>query len=160
LVVDDNATHRHILEEMLRNWRMSPTVTGSAQEALAELRRAAEAGEPYPLLLVDAVMPTPDGFALAEDVKSMLARQPGLAGPTIMMLAPAGTPGGLERCREVGASASLLKPIKQSELLNTILDLLSTAPVRRAPAGVAEAAPGAQRPLRVLLAEDNLVNQR
>jgi CheY-like chemotaxis protein/HPt (histidine-containing phosphotransfer) domain-containing protein len=161
LVVDDNATHRHILEEMLRNWRMSPTVIGSAREALAELRRATEAGEPYPLLLVDAVMPSPDGLALVEDVKSMLARQPGQAGPTIMMLAPAGKPGSVERCRQVGASASLLKPIKQSELLNTILDLLSTVPARRAaPAGAAEPPPSWRRPLRVLLAEDNLVNQK
>jgi CheY-like chemotaxis protein/HPt (histidine-containing phosphotransfer) domain-containing protein len=78
-----------------------------------------------------------------------------------MMLAPAGKPGSVERCREVGASASLLKPIKQSELLNTILDLLSTVPARRAAqAGAVEPAPGARRPLRVLLAEDNSVNQR
>src|SRR5262249_42712420 len=85
LVVDDNATHRAILEEMLRNWRMAPTVVDSAEAALAEMGRAAEAGQRYPLLLADAVMPTPDGFALAEQVRA----RPGLVGSIIMMLAPA-----------------------------------------------------------------------
>jgi CheY-like chemotaxis protein len=160
LVVDDNATNRHILEEMLANWRMRPTAVSGGREALAELKRAA-AGEPYPLLLVDAQMPDMDGFALAEQVRA----HPELAGATIMMLVSADRPGNFERCRAAGISAYLLKPLKQSELLNTIQDVLSACGVprlmeagRRAPPEP-KVTPSA-RPLRVLLAEDNAINQQ
>jgi CheY-like chemotaxis protein len=161
LVVDDNATNRHILEEMLANWRMRPTAMPCGREALAELKRAAAADEPYPLLLIDAVMPDMDGFALAEQVRS----HPELAGATIMMLVSADRQGNAERCRAAGISAYLLKPLKQSELLNTIQDVLSACGVpqlmeagRRAPPEP-KVTPSAA-PLRVLLAEDNAINQQ
>jgi PAS domain S-box-containing protein len=183
LVVDDNLTHRQILQEMLSNWRMCPTVVGSASEAAAELRRVAKAGAPYPVLLVDAVMPTTDGFALAEELRRCEELRAGLAGPTIMMLEAgvkyldlgADASGRAvrkderERMAELGVSASLMKPLKQSELLNTILDLLSASKAGEGGAnrnGGACRAPEApsprkgQRCLRVLLAEDNNVNQR
>jgi PAS domain S-box-containing protein len=160
LVVDDNVTHGDILREMLGNWHLRPTVVTSAEAALEELRRARAAGEPYPLMLLDAVMPGPDGFALAEGLRA----QPGLVGTTIMMLAPTGRPGGVERCREAGISAALLKPIKQSELLNLILDELAAAGITSSrparPAAERTERPQAVRPLRVLLAEDSTVNQR
>jgi PAS domain S-box-containing protein len=177
LVVDDNATHRAVLAEMLRSWRMRPTAVASSAAALEELRRAASAGEPYPLLMLDAVMPPPDGWDLA----AQLQGQPGLVGATVMMLAPAGRPGGAERCREVGARGALIKPLKQSELLNTILDVLSTphGQLGGGSNGAGSAGPPAGRPprarvgpdgkppdlpalppLRVLLAEDSHVNQR
>src|SRR5205814_11025 len=85
LVVDDNATNRRVLEEQLRHWEARPTVVDGGPAALAELRRAAAAGEPYPLLLVDALMPGMDGFALVEKVRC----EPNLAGPAIMMLTSA-----------------------------------------------------------------------
>jgi PAS domain S-box-containing protein len=160
LVVDDNATHGAILREMLVNWRMLPTVVDSASAALAELERAAGAGEPYPLMLLDAVMPSRDGFALAED----LQRRPGLVGATIMMLAPAARPGAHDRFREAHVSASLMKPLKQSELLNTILDLLSVKEGEAAGRPLREPGrevhPPSLRSLHVLVAEDSPVNQR
>jgi PAS domain S-box-containing protein len=166
LLVDDNATHREILQEMFTGWRMEATAVGSAGRALEELRRAARAGEPYQVLLADAVMPPPDGFELAEQVRN----EPGLVGTTILMLGSSLSPaqGGArassaERCREVGVRASIMKPIKQSELLDTILSAVSTAPVRvgRRSHGARASAPLPKlAPLRVLLAEDNVVNQR
>jgi two-component system sensor histidine kinase/response regulator len=158
LVVDDNATHRLILREMLDNWRMCPTVLGSTAEALDELRRAARAGTPYPVALIDAVMPPPDGFALAETMHA----EPGLAGGVIIMLTPTARAASGERCRELGIEGSLLKPIKQSELLDTILHVINRVVAPPAPGVVA--APGDEvpklPPLSILLAEDALVNQR
>jgi PAS domain S-box-containing protein len=161
LVVDDNATHRAVLEEMFRCWRMRPKAVSSASAALEELRRAAAAGEPYPLAMLDAVMPQLDGFALAEQLR----RESGLVGATVMMLAPTARAGGAERCRDLGVRASLMKPLKQSELLDTILDVLSKSAVSSRRAAVSrqrgEAADSpVLPPLRVLLAEDSLVNQR
>jgi PAS domain S-box-containing protein len=163
LVVDDNATHREILEEMLTNWRMKPTVTGSVQGALEEMHLAKNSGEPYPIMLLDAVMPGQDGFTLADQ----LAANPGLVGATIMMVAASGQPGGPERFRDSGVRAALMKPLKQSELLDTMLHVLATTQVPFPPGrkprldrqtGPEEAA--AVRPQRVLLAEDSPVNQK
>jgi len=160
LVVDDNATNRFILTEMLASWRMKPTAVEGAREALEELRRAANVGEPYPVVLLDSLMPEMDGFALAEQIRA----QSELVGATIMMLVSSDRQGSVERCREVGISACLMKPLKQSELLNTILDLLSTKEGRRTSSTVEalETTAGAvpERRLRILLAEDNTVNQR
>ncbi len=160
LIVDDNASNRLILSEMLSSWRMKPVAVEGGHQALRELRRAADNGEPYPLVLLDSRMPEMDGFALAEQIRS----QPDLAGDTIMMLVSSDRQGSGERCQECGIRACLMKPLKQSELLNTILDLLSTQDGRL---GIAESeaakAPipaGEERPLRILLAEDNTVNQR
>jgi CheY-like chemotaxis protein len=85
LVVDDNATNRRILEEMVTNWHMKPTVVEGGCSALTEMKRAAGAGQPYPLVLLDAMMPEMDGFCLAGQVQ----QQPELAGATIMMLSSA-----------------------------------------------------------------------
>ncbi|HWG42328.1 MAG TPA: PAS domain S-box protein [Gemmataceae bacterium] len=159
LVVDDNATNRLILTEMLTSWRMKPIAVEGAREAMEELRRAANAGEPYPVVLLDSQMPEVDGFALAEQIRT----QPELVGATIMMLVSSDRQGSMERCHEVGISACLMKPLKQSELLNTILDLLSTKEGRRTPRAavdLAEPPAGVERRLRILLAEDNMVNQR
>jgi PAS domain S-box-containing protein len=160
LVVDDNATNRLILSEMLVNWRMKPIAVEGARQALEELRRAANAGEPYPLVLLDSQMPDMDGFELAARVRN----QPELVGATIMMLVSSDRQGSDERCREVGISACLMKPLKQSELLNTILDVLSTKEGRRTRSTEAEplepSVAGVERRLCILLAEDNAVNQR
>jgi CheY-like chemotaxis protein/HPt (histidine-containing phosphotransfer) domain-containing protein len=125
------------------------------------MQRAAADGEPYPLVLLDSRMPEMDGFALAEQIR----RQPDLVGETIMMLVSSDAQKNNERCREVGIHACLMKPLKQSELLNTILELLSTrTPSQTRPVKVEptqpSAAEGGQRSLRILLAEDNTVNQR
>jgi signal transduction histidine kinase/CheY-like chemotaxis protein len=167
LVVDDNATNRRIFEEMLRNWGMRPVAVDGGEPALAALEGAAEAGEPFPLVLLDGHMPGMDGFAVAAQVR----RRPELAGITLLMLTSAGQPEDIARCQELGIRAYLTKPVKQSELLDAIFTALGTS------AGdVESAAPltlpsppgdggegrvrGRRRPLRVLLAEDNAINQK
>jgi two-component system sensor histidine kinase/response regulator len=157
LVVDDNATNRRILEEMLAQWRMRPRTAPSGAAALAELERAARRGRPYPLVLLDGNMPEMDGFALAAEMK----RRPRLAGASIMMLTSSARPGDRARCLELGVASYLTKPVKQSDLLDTITGVLasragSRAPRRKTASG---SRPRPARPLRVLVAEDNPVNQ-
>jgi CheY-like chemotaxis protein len=157
LAADDNETNRGILAEMLANWRMRPTAVGSGRAALAELKRAAAAGDPFPLVLLDAVMPDLDGFAVAQEIK----HDPALAGVTIMMLSSADGAGELARCRELGIAAYLRKPVKQSELLNAVLAALGklAAEPETAPAPPGIPAPGTLRGLRILVVEDNEFNQ-
>jgi signal transduction histidine kinase/DNA-binding response OmpR family regulator/HPt (histidine-containing phosphotransfer) domain-containing protein len=163
LVVDDNATNRRILEEVLRRWGMAPVAAAGGRAALAELHRAAAAGQPFRLVLLDAMMPEMDGFTLAEQI----GRHPELAGAVIMMLSSSDHPGDPERCRRLGLARYLTKPVKQSELLDAILDALPHQDAGATPAapaaGPAPPAPGSERPRpgwRVLLAEDNAVNQK
>ncbi|MDH3600641.1 MAG: ATP-binding protein, partial [Candidatus Tectomicrobia bacterium] len=134
LVVDDNATNRRILEEVLTNWHMQPTVVDSAQAALAALERAQNNGAPFALVLLDAMMPEMDGFTLAEQI----LQRPELAGATLMMLSSADQHRDAVRCRELGLAAYLTKPIKQSELQNTILTSLGAAPLKAEPAVIRE----------------------
>ena len=159
LVVDDNATNRRILQEMLTNWGMRPTVVEGGSAALAALERAHAAGEVFPLVLLDAMMPEMDGFELASRVRE----RPQLAGATLMMLSSADRREDAARCRDVGVAAYLTKPIRQSTLLDMIMTALGPkASVEDRPA---TSAPGAAEPpdrrrFRLLLAEDNAVNQR
>jgi CheY-like chemotaxis protein/HPt (histidine-containing phosphotransfer) domain-containing protein len=128
----------------------------SGRAALAELRRAAAARDPFPLVLLDAVMPDLDGFAVAQEIRN----DSSLAGATIMMLSSADRGGELARCRELGIVAYLRKPLKQSELLNAVLTALGMAAgleSASAPPGVS--APGGPQSLRILVVEDNEFNQ-
>jgi two-component system sensor histidine kinase/response regulator len=154
LVVDDHATNRRILEEVLVRWGLSPTVLAGGKAALAALEQAAQAGTPVPLVLLDAHMPEMDGFALAERIKEA----PELAGATIMMLSSAAQLGDAARCREVGIECYLTKPVKQSDLLRALQKALGSVPAnaRRPVVALQRSA----RPRRILLAEDNVVNQR
>jgi PAS domain S-box-containing protein len=156
LVVDDNATNRRLLEVLLRNWHMQPVAVDGAAEGLRALVRARAAGAPFPVALIDCRMPDMDGFALATRIK----QEPALTGCTILMLTSDDRPGDMARCRQLGIAAYLVKPIRQSELLDAIVTALgspSAEPARPAPAPPVRAAGGG---LRVLLAEDNQVNQR
>ncbi|HJS57683.1 MAG TPA: response regulator [Vicinamibacteria bacterium] len=154
LVVDDNATNRRILHEMLTHWRMRPTSVSGGREALDELEGAARRGKPYPLVLLDGQMPEMDGFALAEQIQ----RRPQLAGASIMMLTSGPRPGDRTRCVSLGVSAYLTKPIKQSDLLDTIMGVLGGEPTSQ-PEKAHGVRARAARTLRVLVAEDNAVNQ-
>jgi signal transduction histidine kinase/DNA-binding response OmpR family regulator len=158
LVVDDNATNRYILEEMLSNWHMAPTAVTGAKEALVNLARAQERAEPFPLVLLDAQMPEIDGFSLAEAIN----RNPEFDGATIMMLSSAGQSGDAARCRELGIAAYLTKPVKQSDLFNAILGALgapttSLDQIRKAPAIKRQQQNNRHS---ILLAEDHAVNQQ
>lgn len=155
LVVDDNETNRCILQEMLTNWGMVPTATADVPSALGILREAFLAGEMFPLVLTDANMPDQDGFTLAERVK----QDSELSSTVIMMLTSGDRPGDISRCNELSVAAYLLKPIKQSELFDAIVMALGVTAAedeyhadKRKPQEIP--------PLRVLLAEDSLVNQK
>jgi signal transduction histidine kinase/DNA-binding response OmpR family regulator len=152
LVVDDNAVNRRIVREMLVNWRMSPTVAESGQAGLDEMLRAAKADSAYELVLLDAIMPEMDGFALAEKIKD----QPELAEATVMMLSSAMPEGSATRCRALGIAGLLTKPVSQSELLDAILIAVS----RGTEGGNSHDLTGpAGSGLRILVAEDNLINR-
>jgi two-component system sensor histidine kinase/response regulator len=152
LVVDDNATNRFVLQEMLRSWGMWPTVCADAAEAMGQVETSVAAGHPFQLALLDAQMPETDGFALAARIRA----HGGLSTAAILMLSSADGLGHLARAREAGISLTLLKPIKQSELLDAIVTTLGAAPLEAPAAEVVEARPTR---LRVLLVEDNPVNQ-
>ncbi len=156
LVVDDNHTNRRILEEMLRNWGMTPLAVSGAAEALVEMRRAAANGEPFPLILLDAMMPEVDGFSLAAEIR----QHPELAGSTVMMLSSADRQTDANRCRQLGISRYLTKPVKQSDLFNAVVEAFSRRPAEPSPIAPPMTPVASQVPLRILLAEDNLVNQR
>jgi len=157
LVVDDNATNRRILEEMLRNWGMVPTAVPRARQALQLLCEAHQAGRPFRLVLADASMPEMDGFSLTEQIK----QDPQLGSTVIMMLSSADRPGDVSRCERLGLASYLLKPVKQSELLDAILVALGvSAPEDEALEPLAAPRSARLRPLRILLAEDSLVNQK
>ncbi len=158
LVVDDNATNRRILKDMLTNWHMNATVVESGEAALDSLRKTKAAGEPLPLVLLDAYMPGMDGFAVAEQIKNT----PELASSTLVMLTSSRQSGDAARCRELGLAGYLTKPFSQSNLLDTIVTALGPSPFDgsgRATVGTPVEKEG-QRPLRILLAEDNMVNQQ
>ena len=163
LVVDDNITNRRILTETLRLWKMNPVPVASAQEALSRMQSAVERGDPFKLVLTDVHMPEMDGFELAGRIKGSQH----LSGTVILMLTSGEQRGDLLRCRQMGISAYLTKPVRRGELRASIAAALglrgsrqeidarkaiATAPLPPvSPAGPA---------MRILLTEDNLVNQR
>jgi two-component system, sensor histidine kinase and response regulator len=157
LIVDDNATNRRIVEEVLAGWQFVTASCDSAAAALAELRAGFGRGEPYELLLSDVNMPQMDGFDLLEQVR----RDPSLSDITAILLTSADRPDDSSRCQQWAVAQRLMKPLKQSELLEAILAALGLEPREtEEPAPAAEVALTATRPLRVLLAEDSIVNQR
>ncbi|MGH9389855.1 MAG: response regulator, partial [Vicinamibacteria bacterium] len=159
LIVDDNGTNRRILDEILTGWNMRPVSVESGPRALAELEEGKRAGRPFSMVLLDGHMPGMDGFGVAARIQE----SSDLAGATIMMLTSGERHGDRARCRELGVTAYLTKPITQSELW----DAVGRALGERKPGDAREIAPpsvplteGARRPLRILLAEDNVINQR
>jgi len=160
LVVDDNRTNRRILEGMLNRWEMVSVSVEEGQQALDALSGARAAGMPFSLILTDMHMPKMDGFTLVEQIR----KRPELATATIMMLTSAGHRGDAARCQELGVAAYLLKPIRQSELREAIARVLGAqAPNGAIPLITRFSLHDGRDPaasLRVLLAEDNAVNQR
>ena len=157
LIVDDNFTNRRVLEGMLRRWGMRPTAVESGRAALQALQVAKSTGRPFPLILLDGQMPEMDGFAVAE----IIHKDPTLVGAVIMMLTSAGQVGDAARCRELGISAYLVKPVRRGELLEGICALLQKAPEKKPEQLVTKHTLRESRNrCRILLAEDNLVNQK
>ena len=160
LVVDNNQTNRRILQDLLGRYGVETLAAESAKRALALMRERAEAGQPVTLLVTAAHMPEMDGFRLAEQVKG----EPKLAGAAIAMLTSAGQPGDGERCRQLGISAYLSKPVSESMLREAVFMLLGRQGEELPAGGLitrhAIREKHEESSLRILLAEDNAVNQR
>lgn len=159
LLVDDNRTNLRILAGMLKHWEMKFTAVEDGENAMEKLVAAHKAEEPYALILTDMHMPKMDGFALIERIR----RMPELTTATIMMLSSGGNRGDAARCQELGVSAYLLKPIRQSELREAIARVLGSArtegPIPLITRYSLHDGRDPDASLRVLLAEDNPVNQ-
>jgi PAS domain S-box-containing protein len=157
LVVDDNATNRTVLRRNLEGWGLRVAEAAGGAEALAALRSAEEA---FALALLDFQMPGMDGLELARHIKA----DPALAGVKLIMLTSLGVRGQREQARAAGIDGYLVKPVRQSQLYDCLATVIA-APEPDAPAPARPAADSERRPLpaapgpRVLLAEDNLVNQ-
>jgi two-component system sensor histidine kinase/response regulator len=158
LIVDDNQSNRRIVREMLAAVGAAVTEAGGADEGLAELGRAARAHKPFALAILDAQMPGRDGFELA----AMARADPALKPTRLLMLTSAGQRGDAQRCRELGIRGYLTKPVSRADLLDMVAGVLG------GPEEGADATPEvvtrhriheSRRQLRVLLAEDNQVNQ-
>ncbi|HET7441199.1 MAG TPA: response regulator [Terriglobales bacterium] len=155
LVVDDNASNRRILKEILTNWHMKPTLASSGAEALNALEKE-NSTNGFALVLLDVHMPDMDGFAVAEQIRSSYKH----LGIKVILLTSASRPSDVARCRELKVSGYLSKPIKQSELFDAIVTAM--AEHSHKPERCESTSPSIQpsgRTLRVLLAEDNPVNQ-
>jgi PAS domain S-box-containing protein len=157
LVVDDNATNRRILGTMLERWGMQPVLAADGAQAMDLVRPCDPPASPFRLILVDAQMPDLDGFALVE----LLMKQTDLQHTKVMMLTSSARNGDAARCRELGIAAYLTKPIMRDQLLDAVRAALGTQAPPDRPRQAASPAPRPNIPgLRILLAEDNAVNQK
>ena len=164
LIVDDNATNRLILQRQLSLWEMPAEAVGSGAEAMDRLRRASASGQPFELVLLDMQMPEMDGVMLAATIqRDSLIRLPRLILQTSLCCRPPQA----ELVR-VGITACLIKPVKQADLFHTLLRVLAVDPgrpsgdttrLRRPPLG-ADVPVIPKANVRILLAEDNPVNQK
>ncbi|MGA2436220.1 MAG: response regulator, partial [Bryobacteraceae bacterium] len=154
-----NATNRRIVEEILEGWHLRPVCASNGSEALALLAAARESGHPFRLLLLDVCMPGMDGFGVAEQI-----RERKLGGSlSIVVLTSASRPGEMARFKQLGIGAYLVKPVRQSELLERVRSVLATGPGQVPEQAVASKPPkenSSGRSLKILLAEDNVVNQK
>jgi len=156
LVVDDNSTNRRVLNRLLSRWGMKPTAVEGGKAALEALEIAKNTGHAFPLVLLDCQMPEMDGFAVAKRIHA----NPELAEATIMMLTSAGHLGDGARCRALGISAYLVKPIRPGELLEAIcLVVHKSRSEKTATLITRHTLREVQHRMKVLLVEDNPVNQ-
>ncbi|HEX4605571.1 MAG TPA: response regulator [Candidatus Angelobacter sp.] len=161
LVVDDNYTNRRILHDMLLGWKMFPELADGSSVALSLLRRAGREGKPYPLVIVDRHMPEMDGFMLLEAIHE----DPTLDATAIMMLTSGDQPEDARRCQQMGVSEYAIKPVSRPELLRLVRRALGkVATDERKEQRSALSAPvqpaAATAALRILMAEDNVLNQK
>jgi signal transduction histidine kinase/CheY-like chemotaxis protein len=160
LVVDDNATNRLILQETLHAWGALPSLAEDGPRALLALEDAVRHGHPFAAALIDGMMPGMNGFELARHIRERQS----FSSLALVMLTSAGPPDDNSECVAGGIFACLTKPVRQSELFVALTDALGAAPAKMAPISLAPveviAEPSTSGGLRILLAEDNLVNQK
>ena len=155
LIVDDNETNRRILLEICQNWGMNPKAVDSASSAIDALHGARAGGESFDLVLTDASMPGTDGFELAQQIRDNSE----VSSTLLMMLTSLDRQHDVERCEALGIHSYLVKPIKQSELFDAIMEVLTgSSRAVSHPKGIIPQA--ACRPLKILLAEDSKPNQK
>jgi two-component system sensor histidine kinase/response regulator len=156
LVVDDNQTNRRIMKGTLKLWDAQTTCVEGGREALMELASALEAQKPYQVVVTDMHMPEMDGFGLVAKIRSL----PAMASIPVVMLSSGGHREDAELCRQLGIASFLTKPVRRRELLSAILAVLGYQPTSP---GQAKVLPSEitshNRVFRILLAEDNRVNQ-
>jgi CheY-like chemotaxis protein len=158
LIVDDNATNRRILKQIAEAEGMKAATASSAATAMLELQAAADRAAAFKLVLLDCHMPDADGFALVEQIRQV----PAIADTTVLMLTSAGQRGDAARCRALDVAAYLTKPVSSFQLRDA-MRLALDANSDRASAGqliTRHTLPTTQLGLRILLAEDNPVNQK
>ena len=154
LIVDDNSINLRVFAEILTHWGMRPTTVDSGAAAIEALRQMADRGQSFSLILLDAMMPIMDGFMVAEAIRDDQRLKPA----TVMMLSSADRPDDSTRCQTLGIGLYVRKPVKHSELWNAIQSALGKSATKIT--GVAPLAfEKPPRPLTILLAEDNPVNQ-
>ena len=152
LVVDDNATNRIILREMLSGWGALVSEAESGEKATIEIEKAAESRDLFRLVLLDGIMPDMDGFQVAK----RLRKRSDLSGMIIMMLTSDRRSKDIARCRELGIASYIVKPVKRVELHEAIATALGTVETVTEKAAAAEpTASEALPPLHILLVEDN-----
>jgi len=164
VVVDDNLTNRRILTDMLWAWGMQPAPAASGPEALAHMRRGVQRGQPFSLVLTDVHMPEMDGFELVRRIHDT----PELTKAVILMLTSGDRGDDIARCRQLGISAYLTKPVRRAELRAAIILAIANQaqpgePMAAPASGVTSAPSHQPQPgsaCRILLTEDNAVNQR
>jgi signal transduction histidine kinase/DNA-binding response OmpR family regulator/HPt (histidine-containing phosphotransfer) domain-containing protein len=162
LVVDDNETNRRIVCEMTRSWGMRPTAAENGPLALACLETARQRREPFPIVIIDSNMPEMNGFELAQKIQATAKNNGFRSESTLLMLTSSGWPGEADRCRQLGISGYLLKPVAKSDLLTAIRTALAPDQVQTdaKPALITRhSLRESARKLRILVAEDNPVNQ-
>jgi len=157
LIVEDNATYRQTFVEMLESWEMRVTAAADAGTASALLTAQHPADPPFAIALIDADMPGIDGFTLAGEIKSRFARQ---ATHTIMLLTSGDRSADVNRCEQLGVDAYLMKPINQSELFDTIVEVMHGSDLERTDQAQQQVNAPDCTGLKILLAEDSLYNQK
>jgi two-component system, sensor histidine kinase and response regulator len=159
LIVDDNATSRLILGEVLASWGARPSAVAGAAEALAILRAAADGGRPFAAALIDGMMPEVDGLGLTRRIRG----EPAIAAMPVLLLTSAGAPDDVDVIRALGIAACLTKPVRQSDLYDALMKALALSGPRAA-SEARSASRGPDAPvgprLKILLAEDHPVNQK
>lgn len=156
LVVDDNAVNRSILKKMLENFGMTPVMASSAEEAMERLDFHRSTGTSVAMALIDVMMPEIDGFKLTE----MIRANPNHADLKILIISSIDEDNTCERCSELGVQIYLSKPLNYRDLLQILADTLLPQGSVPDKSGVSEKIQEPLRPLRILLVEDNVVNQK
>jgi len=157
LIVDDNTANREAIRDTAESWGMQVQLCQNGDEAVEAINAAEAKDQSFDLYLIDAQMPDMDGFSLCDTI---VQRSGDEHSPLIMMLSPGDRSADVTRCEQVGATAYLMKPLNQSELLDTTLAVLHGSGTEIIVGDLGDDTPPPARSLNVLLVEDSPYNQK